>query len=503
MKTPATSKAAAKRQAARIAARKQKTRRVIVTVAVILAVILIVTPLALFANGAIYRIIPAGTVNGINFSVCDFNYYYNAVFQSTYQTFQSQYGEYASAILDTSKSFRDQIYSGDMSWDDYFRSAALSNIRTNVMLNDEAKAAGFTLSAEQQETLDSLIAVVSTTAAQYNYSADGYLQAAYGPGMNLGVYKKNITASYIADCYATFVSDSMTYTAEELQAHYEANPNNYDTVSFHSYLITAVQSETVDAETAIANAKVAADEMAANAKDTAGFHEYVLKNASEDDLATYADENATLQKFVSYESVSSAAYGEWLFDAARKAGDTTVVDASGGYQVIMFVDREDTRYPMINIRHILITPEADETTNEVTDEAWAAAEAKANELYESWKAGEATEASFAALANKNSADGDGTTGGLYENVSKGRMVQQFNDWCFADGRQVGDTGIVKTRYGYHIMYFSGFGEDYWTSTITSEMRSEEYNAWKTEKLAAYTAEHVNLGQRLVRNFPKG
>ena len=38
------------------------------------------------------------------------------------------------------------------------------------------------------------------------------------------------------------------------------------------------------------------------------------------------------------------------------------------------------------------------------------------------------------------------------------MVTEFNDWCFADGRAVGDSGIVKTSYGYHIMFFSGEGE---------------------------------------------
>ena len=37
----------------------------------------------------------------------------------------------------------------------------------------------------------------------------------------------------------------------------------------------------------------------------------------------------------------------------------------------------------------------------------------------------------------------------------GQMVETFNDWCFADGRQPGDYGIVKTDYGYHLMYFVG------------------------------------------------
>ena len=32
------------------------------------------------------------------------------------------------------------------------------------------------------------------------------------------------------------------------------------------------------------------------------------------------------------------------------------------------------------------------------------------------------------------------------------MVEAFNDWCFDENRQTGDHGLVKTQYGYHIMY---------------------------------------------------
>ena len=33
------------------------------------------------------------------------------------------------------------------------------------------------------------------------------------------------------------------------------------------------------------------------------------------------------------------------------------------------------------------------------------------------------------------------------------MVEEFNDWCFDAARKPGDTGIVETPYGYHVMYF--------------------------------------------------
>ena len=130
--------------------------------------------------------------------------------------------------------------------------------------------------------------------------------------------------------------------------------------------------------------------------------------------------------------------------------------------------------PMVNVRHILVMPAEQNEDGTYTDEAWAEAEQKAQELLDSWKAGEATEESFAALANENSEDpGSSSNGGLYEDVYPGQMVDPFDEWCFDDARQPGDTGIVKTDYGYHVMYFVSKGEEiFWFETAKGDLLSE-------------------------------
>lgn len=144
---------------------------------------------------------------------------------------------------------------------------------------------------------------------------------------------------------------------------------------------------------------------------------------------------------------------------------------------------------VVNVRHILIQPEsttAEDGTSTISDEAWAAAEAQAQELYDQWLAGEATEDSFAQLATEHTQDpGSQTTGGLYEDVYPGQMVTEFNDWCFADGRQVGDHGVVKTSYGYHIMFFSGEGDYvYWRMVAESQLRSTRASEDRSAMVAA-------------------
>lgn len=134
----------------------------------------------------------------------------------------------------------------------------------------------------------------------------------------------------------------------------------------------------------------------------------------------------------------------------------------------------------INVRHILITPEGEKVTDPETgvsaysEEQMANARAQAQIILDAWLAGEATEDSFAALAGEHSQDpGSVNNGGLYTDVTPGQMVPAFNDWCFDPARQIGDTGLVETNYGIHIMYFSAVQDPtpYWLGTVKQELTS--------------------------------
>ena len=83
---------------------------------------------------------------------------------------------------------------------------------------------------------------------------------------------------------------------------------------------------------------------------------------------------------------------------------------------------------------------------------------------------------FAELANTHSTDpGSNTNGGLYENVYEGQMVKPFEQWCFDETRQYGDSGLVRTDYGYHIMFFVA-SRDIWYVTVEQDMISAEVSA---------------------------
>ena len=148
---------------------------------------------------------------------------------------------------------------------------------------------------------------------------------------------------------------------------------------------------------------------------------------------------------------------------------------------------EEGKY--VDVRHVLFVPEGG-TTDEngatvYTDAEWAACEAKAQDIMNAWTKGECDEMSFAAMAAAYSQDpGSKDNGGLYENVQQGQMVPEFDSWCFDEKRAPGHYGIVKTTYGYHLMYFVG-STPIWEYYSRQDLVAEQTNAMM-EKL---TSEH--------------
>ena len=134
---------------------------------------------------------------------------------------------------------------------------------------------------------------------------------------------------------------------------------------------------------------------------------------------------------------------------------------------------------VVDVRHILLMPENGTTGADgypaYSDEDWAACETEVQSIYEAWMEGDKSEESFAEFAKQYSQDGNAAQGGIYEDVTQGTMVETFDSWCFDESRKYGDHGIVKTQYGYHIMFFVG-SDEIWYMTSREDMVAEQMDA---------------------------
>lgn len=93
------------------------------------------------------------------------------------------------------------------------------------------------------------------------------------------------------------------------------------------------------------------------------------------------------------------------------------------------------------------------------EETWEACVKEAEKLLDHWqKKLRHTEEAFADLAYKNSADtGSALNGGVFRNVKAGELIPELEAWAFDEARQPGDTTVLRSSYGVHILYYSCSG----------------------------------------------
>ena len=529
---------AAKMTEKQLAAQKEaKTTKLYTTAFVVVLTVLLVVAVivgvnqTLNAKGIREKNTVAVTVGDHEINSVELNYFY----MDTVNNFLNTYGSMASLIgLSSGVPLDEQIVDEETgtTWADDFLASAKANAQSVYAMCDAAEAAGFELSAEELTEIEYQVYTLDTYAVMYGYeNGDAYLKAMYGNGADRESYLEYSKRSALASAYYTAYGETLTYTEADLRAVDAQDPKAYNAYSYNYYYLSTAKFRTGGTTDAEGNTTYSAEETAA----AVAAAEEAAKALTDETITSVADLDAAIAALpvnaeatvsssastdVLYSAVSGT-YKDWVTDNARKAGDKTYVpytstDADGnetvnGYYVVYFVDSTDNNFPLVNVRHILIQPEhvhAEGETHEdgetysegethedgetYSEAELAAAKTQAEALLKQWTEGDATEEAFAELANANSADGDGVSGGLYENVYPGQMVANFNDWCFAEGRKAGDTGIVETEYGFHIMYYVGDADiTYRDYQIESSLRSSALTTWYNETVAAMTVTDGN------------
>lgn len=167
-------------------------------------------------------------------------------------------------------------------------------------------------------------------------------------------------------------------------------------------------------------------------------------------------------------------------------------------------DDHKADYDKVTVTHILIATQDLNTGAPFSEGKKAEAKKKAEDLLKQVQEG----ADMQALAEKNSDDKgqDGTVNnkGVYT-FGKGEMVPQFEDWAFAS-HKAGDTGIVETSYGYHVVRFEKKEEskfDDVKETIKSTILNTRFNDDFTKKLDGWKKQFpINKDEKALAEIDK-
>lgn len=448
----------------------KKRNRIISIVIIIVAVLLIALGMVFFF-GVPQQLNTVMTINGEKVSEAEFTYYYKSAYNYTVQmnSYLSQYGLSSDTSFDSTKAPSAQEYNGTVelearedgqpnTWQDYFVQQAIDELKQQISICQKAAEEGITLDESDQADIEAQMAQIEASAEENDFSLDAYLRAVYGRGVGKGVFREVLERNALVTKYQDAKTDELgnQMTAEEVQAAYEEDKDTYDTADIRVRVFSTATSSTDDeaaAEQAVADAQNKANQIVDAATDEAGFIQAVKDTAAENEAESYADDDATLLRNVTKSTVSSQTssdVADWAFSNDRQAGDVTVITGDNAvYAVYVVAPRHLSTDGTRTVRHILINFETD-----ADDASKQATRDEAQKLLDEFNKGDKTESAFAQLAVANSDDsGSSSNGGLYEDIYRGQMVIPFEDWCFDASRQAGDTGLVESTYGVHVMYF--------------------------------------------------
>ena len=437
--------------------RKTRMKYVAVAVALFLMVALVV-----FVNSSLFTDgLAALKVGDTGYSVADVNYEY----QSSYRQLLSTYGDYISIFLDPEKPLDEQqcaMMSDGGTWDDYFKDMAESSLVEKTAYSAAAKAAGYTLTDDERAQIDSIVSSYSVYGSMYGYDTDAYIAASFGAGNNEKTLRRHLESDLVNERYLDDLLASYSFTAEEKDAYYAEHKDNLDTVD---YLYAYVAAE--EGKDAGETARSILESM--DGTDEAAFRAAALAVTGSEATKTTVSKSGFRSQYTDNAS-----------DEEIREGAVFTHDSGSGWYALYVLGIEDNSYHTVSVRHILIKAQDADGDGSVSDDEKAASLAAVTALRDSWPAGDATEDSFAELAREQSEDeGSAENGGLYENIHKGQMVEQFDAFCFG-GHKKGDIDIVygesASYSGYHLIYFVGEdAEPYSRVLADNDLRTEAYN----------------------------
>lgn len=529
-------KAAAKKAKKSPAA--QKTKKIVTKViAIVLAVVIGLGAVYGVLNffGAPQKMLKVTIADTeYKFSLAEYNYYYyNLVtnYQNTAYQYDTYYGKGSGLSYlgyDYTKTPNSQEYTDSFAamtgitledlgnpenptWADVFKYGAISNIISIKYLVAKAEEAGIKLTDTEKKSIDDEIASLKDTAAKGDYSVSRYLHVNVGKGMSEKLFRQMLEESALASLYTTDLQEKVLadITDDKINDRYNLNKDDFDIVTLRLYTIKSVADVASDAteaekkeaqDKANATAKKEAEAFLAAVTDEASFIAQAKKAILTADNKSKTDPDASTLKekttFATLEATSEE-LAKWAYDDTRKVGDKTIVTDENGNCHIAFMKvlpAKDLSVSSNDVRHILVKfPEkntdgsATETKDEdgktvtnITDDTKKATKAEAQKILDEFLK-TPTEENFIALTKKHTADvdkdGKPNNDGLYEGVSSSSsFVDSFKNWAIDASRKPGDTGIVESTYGYHIMYYVKANELVWYETVKNDIFATEVAA---------------------------
>ncbi|HHU06892.1 MAG TPA: hypothetical protein GXZ59_00930 [Clostridiaceae bacterium] len=498
-------------------------------IAGIIAAIVIIAALAfwlLTSTGLMQRFTTAAVIGDQKLSVADVNTVFGMqAVNPNMWNMGNVFTEQGQQMLDTELSFVDEEAEN---YRQLIRKSAIGEWHNSLSLYEEGKRNGFELSDEDQKTLENSLAdlrlQIEESAESYNVSVPTLLKVTYGPGSRFEELENFYAISFYAALYMDDYKQSVEISESEMQELYEENENLYDMVDYKAVEFVAEYPQGTDetSQQQIENhTRIQAEKMQTDLESGKDFIESAIDNM----------ENATIKEsltnephlfehsFRTYNGISDFELRNWLFAEERETGDITILESTSGatstpevdeeedgtedsaaqtfksFVVVQFEDRARQDVLPYTTRHILIRAE------DGIDTPDAKLKTEAEAVLAEYNAGEKTEEAFGELAKEHSKDGNAQDGGIYEDISIGSFDEQYETWAMDPQRKEGDVGLVKSQFGYHVIYYVGAeGEEAWKTGTGARILDQHIEEWRGELINDIPVSVKKFGHGMVGKF---
>ena len=275
-------------------------------------------------------------------------------------SFLDNYGYYLSSFgLDTTKPLSEQIVQGsEITWEQYFLEAALSNWHNCQSLMLMAEVEGFQSSEQLRTQLENVRISMGENCVGLGFdTASEMIQADMGAAADLDAYMHYMALYYGGAEYVQHIYDQLGFTKEQVEQYYaefsDTIKQNYGVDKNTGKLIDvrhilfcpeggtknedgSVSYTLEEWDACLAKAQKALQEWKEGEATAVSFGDLANKYSEDPGSNT----TGGLYTYV-YRGEMVPAFNDWCFDESRKPGDVDIIQTSYGFHVMYYVEGDE------------------------------------------------------------------------------------------------------------------------------------------------------------------
>lgn len=361
--------------------------------------------------------------------------------------------------------------------EDQLKEMAIDFLVFNNTLYAQALAAGYSLTDEDNQSIDDLIGEIRLQAEAESVSIEEYVEKYVLKDYTIDMYrsfleKQMLVNNYYEDCMKKLEKE---LTPGEIEKAYNADITAYDIASFSYWYISAAEE----------NAQEQADQVVEAVKAGSTLDE-AIQSVTGDSTKTANKITGYTKSDVTQNFSSEAA--EWLFAVKEdgsyenQAGAVTSVKADNGMIYIFCVDGAPHRNEFVpaTVAYIEVDIGTD-TSVKSEGEQKAIAHSTALKIKEQFDKTDKQYNSFEALmVEYNNGDNELVSGDVFESITpNGTHDAGVEAWSFDEARKVGDCEIVEGDGCYYVLYYKEKAESpVWYSAVKEKLLTDKQTAWQ-------------------------